>query len=226
VTIWGGSFFRMSVSAIPFLLPLLFQIGFGLNAFTSGLLVLAVFAGNIAMKPLTTPILRRFPFRTTLVVNGSVNVVIIAACALLTPTTPVAVIVALLFASGLTRSMQYSGLNTLAFAEVPEHLMTGANTLFNMTQQLSMAMGIALGAVALRIAGLFGTRTAVGALSLAHFHTAFLIVGAIALVVVMDVARLEPTAGDSVRRAKAPEKSSTTSPLEPASQSISSEGVR
>jgi hypothetical protein len=115
-------------------------------------------------------------------------------------------IVALLFASGLTRSMQFSGLNTLAFAEVPESLMTGANTLFNMTQQLSMAMGIALGAVALRIAGLFGPRAAAGALPLASFHTAFLIVGAIAMVVVLDVARLGPTAGDSVRKPRALER--------------------
>ncbi len=210
VTIWGGSFFRMAISAIPFLLPLLFQIGFGLNAFNSGLLVLAVFAGNIVMKPLTTPILRRFPFRTTLLVNGCANAVIIFACALLKPTTPVPVIVALLFASGLTRSMQFSALNTIAFAEVPEGWMTGANTLFNMTQQLSMAMGIALGAVALRIASLFGPRSAAGALPLADFHAAFLIVGAIALLVVVDVARLEPTAGDSVRQRKAPERAKSS----------------
>lgn len=216
VTIWGGSFFRMSVSAIPFLLPLLFQIGFGLNAFTSGLLVLAVFAGNIAMKPLTTPILRRFPFRTTLVVNGCLNVLLILACALLTPTTPVSAMVALLFASGLTRSMQFSGLNTLAFAEVSDGLMSGANTLFNMTQQLSMAMGIALGAVALRIAGMLGPRASAGALPLVHFQVAFLIVGAIALMVVLDVARLEPTAGDSVRQRKPSPRSQSSSPLEPA----------
>ena len=202
VTIWGGSFFRIAVSSIPFLLPLLFQVGFGMNAFKSGLLVLAVFAGNIVMKPMTTPILRRFPFRTTMVVTGSLNCIIIALCALLSPKTPVPVILALLFASGLTRSMQYTALNTLAFADVPDKLMTGANTLFNMTQQLSMAMGIAFGAVALRISGLFGPAEPAGTLSLAHFHTAFLIVGAIALVAVLDVLRLAPSSGDSVRQPK------------------------
>lgn len=203
LTIWGGSFFRMATSSIPFLLPLLFQIGFGLNPFSSGLLVLAVFAGNIAMKPLTTPILRRFPFRTVLLVNGSVNALIIFGCAVLGPTTPIAAIVALLFASGLTRSMQYSALNTLAFADVPESWMSGANTLFNMTQQLSMAMGIAMGAVALRVAGLWGQRAAVGTIPLAHFHTAFLIVGAVAVLVVVDSLGLDRTAGDSVRRPRA-----------------------
>ncbi len=200
LTIWGGSFFRMATSSIPFLLPLLFQLGFGLNAFSSGLLVLAVFAGNIAMKPLTTPILRRFTFRSVLLVNGTVNSMIIFGCAFLGPTTPVPVIVMLLFASGLTRSMQYSALNTLAFADVPENWMSGANTLFNMTQQLSMAIGIALGAVSLRIAGLWGPLAAYGTIPMAHFHAAFLMVGAVAVVVVLDTLGLDHTAGDTVRR--------------------------
>jgi len=205
LTIWGGSFFRMATSSIPFLLPLLFQIGFGLNAFSSGLLVLAVFAGNIAMKPLTTPILRRFPFRSVLLVNGTINALVIFGCALLGPKTPIPAIVALLFASGLTRSMQYSALNTLAFADVPEIWMSGANTLFNMTQQLSLAMGIALGAVALRIAGLWGPRAASGSISIGNFHSAFLIVGAVAVLVVLDALSLDRTAGDGVRRPRSVE---------------------
>jgi EmrB/QacA subfamily drug resistance transporter len=206
VTIWGGSCFRMATYAVPFLTPLLFQIGFGLNAFKSGLLVLAIFAGNLAMKPFTTPVLRRFPFRTTMVVNGGLNVLIILACAVLSPQTPTPVIVVLLFASGLTRSMQFSAINTLAFAEVPEDWMSGANTLFNMIQQLSMAMGIALGAVALRMAALLhsGARTdsASGAIPLGNFHWAFMIVGLVALLEALDVFRLTPTSGNSVRQPK------------------------
>jgi len=202
VTILGGSWFRMAISAVPFLLPLLFQVGFGLSPFASGLLVLSVFAGNLVMKPLTTPILRRFPFRATLLVNGSVNAALILGCAFLTPATPVAVIVALLFASGLTRSMQFTALNTLAFAEVPESWMSGANTLFNMVQQMGMAMGIALGAVALRLAALLrpGAGSGIpGAISLAHFHLAFLLIGAVALLEVFDVLGLDHRAGDGVR---------------------------
>jgi EmrB/QacA subfamily drug resistance transporter len=200
VTIWGGSLFRVAIAAVPFLLPLLFQVGFGLDPFHSGLLVLAVFAGNLVMKPMTTPILRRFPFRATLLVNGALNAGIILACALLTPATPIALIVALLFASGLTRSMQFTALNTLAFADVPEGWMSGANTLFNMVQQMGMAMGIALGAMALRLAALFGPDAgAAGGIPLAHFHAAFLIVGAIATLEVVGVAGLDPAAGDGVR---------------------------
>ena len=199
VTIWGGSLFRMAISAIPFLLPLLFQVGFGLDPFASGLLVLAVFAGNLAMKPLTTPILRRFTFRATLLVNGLLTAAAIFACALLSPATPVPVIVAVLFVGGLTRSMHYSALNTLAFAEVPDDRMSGANTLFNAVQQMGMGMGIALGAVALRIAGL-AEPAAPGALPVASFHLAFVIVGVIALAALVDVVGLDRAAGAAVRR--------------------------
>ncbi|VTP63116.1 High-copy suppressor of rspA [Serratia rubidaea] len=126
VTIWGGTLFRLAIGAVPFLLPLLFQIGFGLSAFEAGLLVLAVFAGNLAMKPFTSAILYRFNFRTTLMVNGLLNAAAIFGCALLTPTTPVWLIIALLFVSGLTRSMQFTALNTLAFSEVPQSKMNDA----------------------------------------------------------------------------------------------------
>jgi EmrB/QacA subfamily drug resistance transporter len=206
VTVRGGTLFRMAVSAVPFLLPLLFQLGFGLSAFASGLLVLSVFAGNLVMKPMTTPILRRFPFRTTLLVNGALNAATILGCALLTPATPVPVIAALLFVSGLTRSMQFTALNTLAFADIPDGWMSGANTLFNMVQQMGMAMGIALGAVALRVAGLFGP-AAPGAIPVAHFHVAFLIVGIVALFDLVDMIGLDHAAGAGVR-VRAPAASS------------------
>jgi MFS family permease len=206
VTIRGGACYRMAIAAIPFLLPLLFQIGFGLNGFKAGGLVLAVFAGNLAMKPMTTPILRRFSFRATLLVNGCLNAGLIFACALLGPATPVPFIIALLFASGMTRSMQFTALNTLAFAEVPEGWMSGANTVFNMVQQLFNAMGVALGAVALRIAGLLGPAAAPdaagGAIPLAHFRTAFVIIGAISLLGALDVLGLDPAAGNNVRLRK------------------------
>jgi EmrB/QacA subfamily drug resistance transporter len=201
VTIWGGSLFRMAIGSIPFLLPLLFQVAFGLSAFASGSLVLAVFAGNLAMKPLTTSVLRRFPFRTILVVNGILNAVTIFACAGLTPVTPTLAIVTLLFVSGLTRSMQFTTLSTLAFADVPETRMSGANTLFNAMQQMAMGMGIALGAGVLRIAGYLDPNAS-SAIPLRSFHIAFIVIGMVALIAVVDVFGLDRTAGDEVRRRK------------------------
>jgi len=198
VTIWGGSVFRIAIGSIPFLLPLLFQVGFGLSAFASGLLVLPVFAGNLVMKPLTTPVLRRLSFRTILISNGLLNAAAIFACIFLTPATPVIVVALLLFVSGTMRSMQFTALNTLAFADVSEDRMSGANTLFNMAQQMAMGMGIALGAVALRIAGLFQSNAS-GTIPLTNFHIAFAIVGVIALIAILDVLGLAPSAGDNVR---------------------------
>lgn len=81
VTMYGGSLFRASISAVPFLLPLLFQVGFGMDPFHSGLLVLAVFVGNFTIKPATTPLIRWLGFRRLLLINGTLNVISLLACA-------------------------------------------------------------------------------------------------------------------------------------------------
>jgi EmrB/QacA subfamily drug resistance transporter len=199
VTIWGGSLFRTAIGAVPFLLPLMFQLGFGLDGFSAGLLVLAVFAGNLAMKPFTTAILRRFEFRAVLLVNGVLNAVAILGCALLTPATPVPVIAGLLFVSGLARSMQFTAINTLAFADIPDTRMSGANTVFNMAQQLALGLGVALGAVALRAAGWFNPTPGSG-IPVADFQLAFVVVGCVCLASLIDVLTLSRTAGDEIRR--------------------------
>src|SRR6266853_4143290 len=107
VAIWGGSLFRIAIMASPFLLPLLFQVAFGMNAFQSGLLVLTMFAGNLAMKTATTPLLRGFGFRKVLVTNGLISGALIAGCGFLVPQTPRLAIMSLLFLHGLSRSMQF-----------------------------------------------------------------------------------------------------------------------
>lgn len=201
VTIWGGTLFRVAIGAVPFLLPLLFQIGFGLNAFDAGLLVLAVFAGNLAMKPFTSAILYRFRFRSTLMVNGLLNAATIFACAFLTPQTPVWLIVTLLFISGLTRSMQFTALNTLAFSEVPQTQMNGANALFTMAQQMGGGLGIAIGALALRLADVWFP-TVGDAIPLVNFQMAFVVIGGIALLSVVDSFGLDAEAGNEIRQKK------------------------
>ena len=199
-TIRGGSLVRSAIAALPFLLPLLFQLDFGLSPFAAGQLVLAMFAGNLAMKPFTTPILRRFRFRSVLLLNGTLNAAAIFACGLLTPETPVPLILALLFVSGLSRSMQFTAISTLAFADVPAAKMSGANTLFNMAQQMAIGLGISLGAVALRLAMLlYPDRHGV---PLVAFHIAFAIIGMMALAGMIDVLALSPSAGDAIRAKK------------------------
>jgi Na+/melibiose symporter-like transporter len=81
ITMRGGFIFRATISAAPFMLPLMFQVGFGMSAFEAGSLVLAVFAGNLAMKPATTPLIRRFGFKKLLIGNGVVCVLSLFFCA-------------------------------------------------------------------------------------------------------------------------------------------------
>jgi EmrB/QacA subfamily drug resistance transporter len=194
VTMWGGSLFRISISVIPFLLPLLFQIGFGLDAFTSGLLVLSVFAGNLGMKTATTPVIRRFGFRKVLIGNGLLTVASLIACAFLTADTPRILTVAVLFFGGLCRSMQFTALNTLGFADIPSDQMSSATTLSSMIQQMTMGMGVAAGAIALRVGAILrGAHPA--DLTVMDFHIAFALVGALALLSVFDFLGLDASAG-------------------------------
>jgi EmrB/QacA subfamily drug resistance transporter len=196
----GGSLFRMAIGAVPFLLPLLFQVGFGYDAARAGLLVMAVFAGNLLMKLWTTSLLRRFGFRTVMLWNGFANALTLAACATLRAETPIVLTCAILFVGGLCRSMQFTALNTLSFADVPTDRMNGANTLVSTAMQVTMGMGIAVGAVALRLGHAIG-----GTMPADAYRVAFLILGLIALAGTVDCWTLDRDAGAVVsgRRAKA-----------------------
>jgi EmrB/QacA subfamily drug resistance transporter len=201
----GGSLFRISISAVPFLLPLMFQLGFGLDAFMSGLLTLAVFAGNLSMKVVTTPVMRRFGFRNVLVVNGAFAAATLAAMAMLRPATPYIAIIALLFVSGLSRSLQFTALNTLSFADTPKSNMSSASTLNSALTQVMMGVGVAYGALALRAAAWLHGQKA-GSLTTADFGTAFLFVAALGLAAIFDALSLAPDAGSHVSGHLAPRR--------------------
>lgn len=162
VTMYGGSLFRASISAVPFLLPLMFQVGFGMNAFHAGSLVLAVFVGNLTIKPATTPLIRWLGFKKLLLINGALNVLALLACALITPQTPVWVILLVLYLGGVFRSIQFTGVSTLAFADVPAAQMSYANTLFSTATQLAVGLGISLAAIGIRIGDVVSERLALG----------------------------------------------------------------
>ncbi len=198
IALRGGIAFRAAIAALPFLLPLLFQLAFGLDPFASGLLLLAVFAGNLGMKPATSTVLNRVGFKTTVLVNGSIAIATILGCSLLTPETPKAVIVPLLFVSGLARSMQFTALNTLAFADMPQPHMSGANTLFSMLNQMASGLGIAIGAIALRLASLLHPASETA--STRDFQIAFGVIAVLAIAAMMDFRRLAPDAADALRK--------------------------
>jgi hypothetical protein len=149
------------------------------------------------MKSVTTPVLRRFGFRRVLIVNGILTSILILSFAALTPQAPLPFIAALLFVHGLSRSMQFTAVNTLSYVDVPQPQMSGANTFASVLQQLAMGMGVAVGALALRASGwLRGNHTGVPAL--ADFHIAFALVAIMALSAVRDCFTLDPHAGAEV----------------------------
>ncbi len=202
VTMYGGSLFRASISAVPFLLPLLFQVGFGMDPFHSGLLVLAVFVGNLTIKPATTPLIRWLGFRRLLLINGALNVCSLLACALLTPQTPVWAIMLILYLGGVFRSIQFTGVSTLAFADVPAAQMSDANTLFSTASQLAVGLGITLGAIGIRLGEQVGDWLHLTELPGISFRLSFVFIALICLVGMIDSLHLAKTAGSSVSAKK------------------------
>ena len=198
VTMYGGSLFRASISAVPFLLPLMFQVGFGMNAFHAGSLVLAVFVGNLTIKPATTPLIRWLGFKKLLLINGALNVLALLACALITPQTPVWVILLVLYLGGVFRSIQFTGVSTLAFADVPAAQMSYANTLFSTATQLAVGLGISLAAIGIRIGDVVSERLALGNIPGISFRLAFVAIAIICLVGMVDSLRLTRDAGSAV----------------------------
>ena len=197
ITLQGGSLFRIAISVSPFLLPLMFQVGFGLNAFQSGLLMLGLFTGNFLMKTVTTPTLRRFGFRRVLTINGILGAILTASCALLFPQTSRSIILFVLFLNGLSRSMQFTSTGALAFADIAKPEMSSATSFFSMITQMSMGMGVAVGAIALRMAG-FLTGNSMGAPTTKEFHAAFLLVAVLNVLATLDCFILDPGAGAAV----------------------------
>lgn len=191
----GGSLFRLAIGAAPFLLPLMFQDAFRWSPFKSGLLVIAVFAGNIAIKPFTTSILRRFGFRTVLMVAASASALMLALCAGFTASTPLVVIALVLVVSGVFRSIGFTAYNTIVFADVTPEGMGNANTLTSTIQQLTMGLGVAVGALALRAGApldrLVGASSTLGG----PFHAAFLLLAALAILAAVEAVGLAPDAG-------------------------------
>lgn len=202
VTMYGGSLFRASISAVPFLLPLMFQVGFGMNAFQAGSLVLAVFVGNLTIKPATTPLIRWLGFKKLLLINGALNVLALLACALITPGTPVWLILLVLYLGGVFRSIQFTGISTLAFADVPSAQMSYANTLFSTATQLAVGLGISLGAIGIRIGANVSEWLGMSAIPGISFRLAFVAIALICLIGMVDTLRLVKDAGSAVSARK------------------------
>ena len=193
--VMGGAFFRVGIGAVPFLLPLMLQVGFGLNPFQSGSLSFAAAAGAMVMKATANPILSRFGFRRVLVANGFISALFMAATALFTIGTPHAIIFVVLLVGGFLRSLQFTALNAITFAEVPDARLSPATSLASVAQQLSSSIGVAIAAIVLETSQALHGGTP---LAVADFAVAFVILAAVSAVSVPVHSGLRPEAGNEM----------------------------
>lgn len=192
----GGSLFRIAIGAMPFLFPLLLQYGFGLSPVMSGSITLAGAAGAIVMKIMARPLVRVLGFRPVLVGGAILNALFFVGCAYFTPQTPLGFIFAFLLVGGILRSLQFTALNAVAYADIPNRLLSRANTLYTTMQQLSLSTGVALSAFILNISlGLRGETV----LAVDDFMPAFWGLAALSLLSIGSFLPLRKDAGAVVR---------------------------
>jgi EmrB/QacA subfamily drug resistance transporter len=191
----GGFLFRMGLGALPFLLPLMLQVGFGLSALHSGLLTFASAVGAMLMKTSAVKILRTFGFRIVLVADAVISAGFLFGYSMFRPDTPHFVIFVALLIGGFFRSLQMTSINTLGYADVPPHMLSRATSLSSMAQQLSQTAGVATAALLLHVVL---TLRGGGALSAPDFYPVFVGIATISLLSVPFFLRMAPDAGAEV----------------------------
>lgn len=201
-SVTGGFMFRLGIGALPFLLPLMLQVGFGKSPFESGMITFASAAGAMTMKMAAATLLKRFGFRAILMSNAIFSSAFLAACALFKDTTPALVMFGVLLIGGFFRSLQFTSINTIAYAEVEQSRVSRATALVSVGQQLSLSAGVALGALAVDLTAAYHGH---GTLMAGDFQAAFMIVATISALSIFVFARLSPDAGAELSGRAMPE---------------------
>jgi EmrB/QacA subfamily drug resistance transporter len=201
VAVSGNLFTRLGIGGIPFLLPLLYQVGLGFSAIQSGLLIMPQAFAAMSLKLTMPMILRKFGYRTVLIINTLMLGVMIMLFATIDRETPVWLIVVMAFAYGFLTSLQYTSMNTLAYADVGEHEASGASTIASTVQQLAVSFGIATASLA---AALFipDHLHATGTQMIHGIHLALLCLAVLTIVSTVVFVRLKPRDGAAVSRHK------------------------
>lgn len=202
-SVTGGVISRAAISATPFLLPLMFQLAYGLSPFQSGSLLLIYMLANLAMKTVTNPILTRFGIRGVLVWNSLIAGAGIALCAFIAPDAPLLLNGAILAFAGAGRSMQLTAITMVNFADINPAQRQPASVFSSLTQQIGMGAGVAVGALFLTLSqSLRGENQ----LALTDFRVAFILAGALSVLSLLSFVTLSRTVGDEISGHKKPQQ--------------------
>lgn len=192
LSVAAGSLTRITQGAQPFLLPLMFQIGFGFSAAKTGTILMASAVGALAMKPIAPRIIRRFGYRDSLTVAGIAASAGYATCAFFRPDWPIPLMVAILLVSGFFMSFLFTGYNAVAFVDVTKPRMSAATSLYATFQQVSLSLGICLAASALDLAARIANG---GSVAPKRYMIAFLVVTMVSAVATIANRRFADDAG-------------------------------
>ncbi len=189
----SGGLCRFAIGAVPFLLPLLLQVGFGLDPLHSGLLTFVTSIGAMLNKTVVRAVLKRLGFRRLLAYNSVLLGVMICGIALFRANTPHLIMWIYLMLYGFSRSVQFTSVNALSYSELSPTIMSKGTSIVSVAQQLSMSFGVAIGATLLA----FNVRPS-GIIQAADFRPVFLIVGILPILASLSFLRLSPAAGAHV----------------------------
>jgi EmrB/QacA subfamily drug resistance transporter len=192
-----GALFRIGGGGVSYLMAIMLQVNMGMSAFASGSITLAGALSSLTMKAAIPPVLRRWGFRTVLIGNGIVSAAAVAACAFFSASTPGVVVFLVLLIGGFFRSLQFTSLTTLAYADIPNHRTSAATSFSSMMQQINNGLGVAMSAVLLHAMQLFHTEGA-GTVSIVDIRAVFVIMSLVALSSVVFFTRLPHDSGTEV----------------------------
>jgi len=193
----AGNLCRFGVGAVPYLLALMLQIGFGLSALSAGLITFSGAIGAMAMKMAAPRILNRWGYRRVLTINAVFTGLSLGCCALFTASTPAVVMIAVLLFGGFFRSLQFTAINTLAYADISQSSMSRASSFAAIGQQLGVSLGVGVAAEALHLSMLWrGSTTLIAA----DVVVGFLVIGVLCALPSFAFWRLPPQAGETLRQ--------------------------
>ncbi|MDQ8033560.1 MAG: DHA2 family efflux MFS transporter permease subunit [Bordetella sp.] len=196
----GGNLCRFAVGAVPFLLAMLLQVGFGLSPFSAGMITFASAAGALLMKFVAARIVTRFGFRRVLTINAVLTGLFIMFNGAFTPTTPVWLMIAVLLVGGFFRSLQFTAVNALTYADIPPEKMSRASSFAAMAQQLGISLGVGVAAVTLNLSmSVRGAST----LAIGDVVVSFIVIGILCMASTLSFRRLAPGAGAQLNSPKA-----------------------